>query len=52
MRHGTIQCECGQEFYFESIFLRINCLNCGKEHDISKFPFLEEENVEDGPEET
>jgi RNA polymerase subunit RPABC4/transcription elongation factor Spt4 len=37
-RYGTIKCDCGQTFYFESQRLKINCLKCNKEYDISGYP--------------
>ena len=43
MKYGTINCSCGQQFYFESMGVGINCIKCAKTHDISEYP----EKVED-----
>jgi hypothetical protein len=42
MRCGTINCSCGQLFYFETAQTKIHCIKCGKEHDVSAFPFKED----------
>lgn len=34
MREGNIKCGCGQEFYYETKRLVINCIRCGKEHSV------------------
>jgi len=34
MREGNIKCDCGQEFYYETRRLVINCIKCGKEHSV------------------
>lgn len=34
MRKGNIKCDCGQEFYYETKRLVINCIKCGKEHSV------------------
>mgnify|MGYP000847078779 FL=1 len=34
MNKGTINCECGQEFYFETIRDFINCIHCGKQYEV------------------
>lgn len=34
MRKGNIKCDCGQEFYYETRKLVINCIKCGKEHSV------------------
>ena len=44
MKYGTINCSCGQQFYFESMGVGINCIKCAKTHDISEYP--EKEDVE------
>ena len=44
MKYGTINCSCGQQFYFESMSVGINCIKCAKTHDISEYP--EKEDVE------
>ena len=51
MRKGEISCDCGQDFYFETLNEKINCIKCGKEHDVSSFmikpaELVDEENVE------
>ena len=38
MKHGTINCKCGQQFYFESASNQINCIQCDFSHDISNYP--------------
>ena len=42
MRQGTINCKCGQMFYFETAYKIINCIKCGKEHEVTEFPFKPE----------
>lgn len=49
MKYGTIKCECGKEFYFETVRDTINCINCGKEYDVSGYP--EKEEKEETPKE-
>ena len=39
---GTINCSCGQLFYFETSQTKIHCIKCGKEYDVSAFPFKED----------
>lgn len=34
MREGHIKCACGQEFYYETKRLVINCIKCGKEYSV------------------
>lgn len=41
MKCGTINCSCGQTFYFETANVMINCIRCDKEHDISGYPELQ-----------
>lgn len=36
MHKGTISCECGQEFYYETIKNYIYCINCGKEYYVKE----------------
>lgn len=38
MKHGIINCKCGQQFYFESDSNQINCIQCDSAHDISNYP--------------
>ena len=51
MRYGQINCECGQQFYFEANRNRIMCINCDKEYDISDYPVKEVEDESDIPDE-
>ena len=37
MVHGTLQCTCGQEFYFETTKDCIACVKCKKVHDVKRF---------------
>lgn len=39
IRCGTINCSCGQSFYFETVQTKVNCIKCNKEYDVSTFPF-------------
>ncbi len=48
MHCGTINCECGQQFYFETVRRKLSCIRCGKEHDVTDYPFKEEPPVEEG----
>ena len=43
----TINCSCGQQFYFESMGVSINCIKCAKPHDISEYPEIVELVEED-----
>ena len=43
MIHGTLQCTCGQEFYFETTRDYIDCIKCKKRHDVKSFPIKEVE---------
>ena len=43
MREGTIKCDCGQEFYFETTKDCIACIKCKKIHDVKSFPTKEVE---------
>jgi hypothetical protein len=42
IRCGTINCSCGQLFYFETVRTKIHCIKCDKEHDVSAFPFKDD----------
>ena len=42
MHRGNVKCECGQEFYFETINEKIRCINCDKEYDVSEYEEVEE----------
>lgn len=33
MRKGKIECECGNVYYFESIYPQVKCMACGKMND-------------------
>lgn len=51
MRQGQINCECGNEFYFQSIRETIPCMKCGKVHPNKGEPvpeIEEEETPEEG----
>lgn len=48
VRYGTINCDCGQSFYFETVRKKVSCIKCDKEHDASTFPVKEEPPVEEG----
>lgn len=53
MKYGTINCKCGQLFYFESNNDTINCPNCRVIHNIVSYPEkiegpIEEVGEEDG----
>ena len=43
MIHGTLQCACGQEFYFETTRDYIACIKCKKRHNVKSFPIKEVE---------
>ena len=43
MREGTIKCDCGQEFYFETTKDYIACIKCKKGHDVKSFHIKEVE---------
>lgn len=48
MRQGKIDCECGNEFYFQSIQEEIHCMKCGKMHKNEGEPVpIKEEIIED-----
>ena len=52
MKYGTINCSCGQQFYFETMADKINCIACKKEYGISSYPEkVEEPIIEEVPEE-
>lgn len=48
MYYGTINCDCGQEFYFETINTKIKCIHCSKEYDVKDYPIMEEEDITSG----
>jgi len=41
MRGGNIKCDCGQEFYYETRRLTINCIKCNKEYSTATRPVKE-----------
>ena len=41
MKHGIINCECGQTFCVESVNNIVHCVRCTKEHDISGYPEIQ-----------
>ena len=43
MRQGKINCECGNEFYYESIRESIPCMKCGKMNPNNGEPIQEEQ---------
>ena len=43
MREGTIKCDCGQEFYFETTKDCVACIKCKKGHDVKSFHIKEVE---------
>lgn len=45
MRYGTINCVCGQQFAFETVRVKVNCIKCSKEYDVSDYPAKEEIQV-------
>lgn len=51
MKAGTINCVCGQQFYFESLAKTISCIKCNKVHDISLYPLKIDESLPEQPEE-
>jgi len=34
MHKGTIKCDCGQDFYYETVRDFINCISCGKQYEV------------------
>lgn len=46
MRHGVINCNCGQQFYFETVNDEIVCINCKKIHDVTSYPEKTEPIIE------
>lgn len=43
MKFGYIKCDCGQDFYFETVRDNVACINCDKEYDVSGYPEKEGE---------
>ena len=48
MIKGHVKCECGQEFWFETIMETIACIKCGKEYKTADHG---EEVIDDPPQE-
>jgi hypothetical protein len=48
MKYGQKECECGNDFYFQSIRKEIPCMKCGKMHPNNGEPIPEEPPVEEG----
>ena len=50
IRQGQINCECGNEFCFQSVRESIPCVKCGKmnKNEGDPVPELEEEKLEEG----
>lgn len=38
MKHGEINCSCGQLFYFETINTHIQCPYCDEIHKVEEYP--------------
>lgn len=47
IRCGSINCDCGRNFYFETVRTKLNCLYCNKEHDVSNYPIKIEHKTEE-----
>lgn len=41
MHCGTINCSCGQSFYFETVRVQVACISCGQTIDVKDFPIKE-----------
>lgn len=50
MYKGTINCDCGQEFYYETVRNFINCISCGKQYEAidTKIDPVENEPAKEG----
>jgi len=48
MLKGHIQCECGNNFYFQSRRNEVICMKCGKMHPNNGEPIPEEPPTEEG----
>lgn len=56
MRKGKIKCDCGNEFYFQSVREEVPCMGCGRMHKnegepVPAEPCVEEESTEEQLEE-
>ena len=55
MKYGTINCTCGQEFYFETIREEVRCIKCNKKYSTADYPeqeeVIEEEVIQEETEE-
>ena len=38
MKHGTVNCSCGQMFYFETLTASIKCIKCQKVYNTESYP--------------
>lgn len=38
MKYGTINCTCGQQFYFETVNYTVTCIKCKKVYEITSYP--------------
>ena len=47
MKKGNITCECGQEFYYETIRDYVVCIKCGKSHELKLEPSEDIDEVGD-----
>jgi hypothetical protein len=52
MNGGLINCECGQEFYCETVNDSIKCIRCGKSQNVYPLPepevIVEESDIKEG----
>lgn len=46
IRKGQIECECGNTYFFESIYPKIKCMKCGKMNDNNGEIVVQEELIE------
>lgn len=47
MKYGTINCSCGQEFYFETERNKIACIRCKRIYDVADFEDLSQSEEEE-----
>lgn len=45
MKKGNIKCECGQDFYYETIRDYVICISCGKRYEF-KVEVIDEKDEE------
>lgn len=48
MYYGTIKCECGQVFYFETARKKVNCILCNAEYETNSYPIKENKDLKEG----